>query len=61
MSVDKALKRTQIYKIIKKVMEVKLAVVTRHLNAKRQVRNWVFVTDIAVKVKVIGVSVSGTC
>jgi hypothetical protein len=61
MSGDKALKRTQIYKIIKKVMEVKLAVDMRHLNAKRQVRNWVLVTDIAVKVEVTGVSVSGTC
>jgi hypothetical protein len=47
---DKALKRTQIYTIMKKVKEVKPAEDQRGFNTKRQVRNLPFVTKIAAEV-----------
>jgi hypothetical protein len=45
------LKKTQVYESIKKGKEGKLVVEHRHLNAKRQVRNLVFVAVITVDVE----------
>jgi hypothetical protein len=48
---DKALKRTQIYDIMKKVKEGKLAADQRGFNTKWQVRNSALVTEIAAEVE----------
>ncbi len=48
---DKALKRTQIYDIMKKVKEGKLAADQRGFNPKWHVRNSALVTEIAAEVE----------
>jgi hypothetical protein len=47
---DKALKKMQLYKIIRKVKEGKLAANQRLSNGKRKVRDPTFVTDVTAKV-----------
>jgi hypothetical protein len=46
---DKALKRTQIYNIMKEVKEGKPATDQRGFNTKRRIRNSAFVADIAAR------------
>jgi hypothetical protein len=46
---ERALKRTQIYDIIKKVKERKFASEQRGFNLKRQIRNPAFIAFIAAK------------
>ncbi len=48
---DKALKRTQIYDIMKKVKEGKPMANQRGFNTKRRIRNSAFPADIAAKVE----------
>jgi hypothetical protein len=48
---DKALKRTQIYDIMKTVKEGKPTADQRGFNTKRRIRNSAFVTDIAAEVE----------
>jgi histone-lysine N-methyltransferase SETMAR len=48
---DKAIKRTQIYDIIKKVKEGKPAADQRHLNSKRKKRSAAFIADVAADIE----------
>ncbi len=48
---DKALKRTQICDIVKKVKEGKPAADQRGFNTERRIRNSTFVADIATEVE----------
>jgi hypothetical protein len=47
---DKALKKTQLYEIIRKVKEGKPAADQRIFNGKRRIRDPTFVTDVAAQV-----------
>jgi hypothetical protein len=47
---DKALKKTQLYEIICKVKEGKLAADQRLLNGKHRIRDPTFIADIAAQV-----------
>jgi hypothetical protein len=48
---DKAIKRTQIYDILKKVKDGKLAADQRHLNSKRKKRTPAFMADVAADIE----------
>jgi hypothetical protein len=48
---NKALKRIQIYDIMKKVKEGKPAADQRGFNSKRRIRNSAFIADIAMEVE----------
>ncbi len=47
---DKALKKTQLYEIIRKVKEGKPAADQRLFNGKRRIRNPTFIADVAAQV-----------
>jgi hypothetical protein len=48
---DKAMKRTQIYDILKKVKEGKPAADQRRLNSKRKKRTPAFITNVAANIE----------
>ncbi len=48
---DKAIKRTQIYDILKKVKEGKLAADHRHLNSKCKKRMMAFIANVATDIE----------
>jgi hypothetical protein len=48
---DKAVNTTQIYSILKKVNEEKLAADKRHLNSKRKKRSLAFIANVAATLR----------
>jgi hypothetical protein len=48
---DKAIKRTQIYDILKKVKDGKPAAAQRHLNSKQKTRTPAFIADVAADIE----------
>jgi hypothetical protein len=48
---DKAITRTQMYDILKKMKEGKLAADQRHLNSKRKKRSLVFIANVTANIE----------